>query len=125
MMVVYDSMTGQTKKAALKLGFETKSVLEYLETDDPVVFLLTRSFGFGEIPENTVKFLNQYASRVIGCAVSGNTNWGSNYGRAGVRIEERYKIPLIRKFEASGFENDIKAIKNWLENYILNIKVSI
>lgn len=116
MIVVYDSMTGQTKKAASKLGYPTKSVTEYQVNDDPFVFLVTRSFGFGEVPKNTLTFLNAYASRVIGCAVSGNVNWGENFGKAGRTIESTYGIPLVIKFESSGFESDIKNIKNWIES---------
>jgi ribonucleoside-diphosphate reductase protein NrdI len=114
MICVYDSMTGQTKKAATKLGFNIKSVVDYQVDDDEVVFLVTRSFGFGEVPKNTLNFLETYADRVIGCAVSGNVNWGENYGKAGFTIEKKYGIPLVLKFESSGFESDISHIKNWI-----------
>lgn len=117
MVVVYDSMTGSTKKAAEKLGYKTIDIKHYTEFDDSVVFLMTRSFGFGEIPKTTQNFLSVYASRVIGVAVSGNKNWGANFGKAGVTIEKTYNIPLVIKFEGIGFPSDIQTMKNFLKNY--------
>lgn len=121
MIVVYDSMTGLTKNASKKLGYEIKSVKEYCDEDDHIVFLMTRSFGFGEIPKDTVAFLEKYASRVFGVAVSGNKNWGENYGRAGIKIEKQYQIPLVTKFEGLGFPSEIEAIKTFIRNYLNNI----
>lgn len=121
MIVVYDSMTGLTKNAAKKLGYEIKSVKEYTEDDDHIVFLMTRSFGFGEIPKDTVAFLERFASRVFGVAVSGNKNWGDNYGKAGTTIEKKYSIPLVTKFEGLGFPSEIESIKTFIRNYLSQI----
>lgn len=121
MIVVYDSMTGSTKNAAKKLGYETKSVKDYKEDDDPVVFLMTRSFGFGEVPKDTQAFLKQFSKRVFGVAVSGNKNWGVNYGKAGVTIEKTYGIHLVTKFEGLGFPSDINKIKSYIQNYLSKI----
>jgi len=121
MIVVYDSMTGLTKNASKKLGYEIKSVKEYTESDDPIVFLMTRSFGFGEIPKDTVTFLETFAARVFGVAVSGNKNWGENYGKAGMTIEKKYNIPLVTKFEGLGFPSEIESIKTFIRNYLSQI----
>ena len=117
MVIVYDSLTGQGKKFALKLGYEAIKISEYRETDDQQVFLVTRSFNFGEVPKTTLDFLSLYHDRVIGTAVSGNRNWGSNFGKAGEVIEARYHIPLIVKFEMAGLDADIKKVKAFITNY--------
>ena len=117
MVIVYDSLTGQGKKFALKLGYEAIKISKYRETDDQQVFLVTRSFNFGEVPKTTLDFLSLYHDRVIGTAVSGNRNWGSNFGKAGEVIQERYQIPLIVKFEMAGLDADIKKVKAFMTNY--------
>lgn len=117
MIVVYDSLTGQGKKFALKLGYDAIKITDYQEDNDQHVFLVTRSFNFGEVPKTTLDFLNIYHHRVIGTAVSGNKNWGSNFGKAGEIIEKKYQIPLVIKFEMAGMESDIKKTKKFIEDY--------
>ena len=46
--------------------------------------------------------------------MSGNRNWGTNYGAAGDKIEAIYRIPLICKFEGSGMNHDKEIVKEWL-----------
>ncbi len=118
MLVIFDSLTGQTKKFAQKLGFECMHIKTYEGLPKDEIFLITRSFNFGEIPKTTKDFLSQYAKDVVGVAVSGNRNWGTNYGRAGDLIEKQYDIPLILKFEASGFNQDVLYVKEWIDNFV-------
>jgi protein involved in ribonucleotide reduction len=117
LIIVYDSLTGQGKKFASKLGYKAVNIKDYQSDDDPVVFLVTRSFNFGEIPKTTYNFLKAFHNRVIGTAVSGNRNWGTNFGKAGELIEKEFGIPLVTKFEMGGFDNDIKTTKNFLETF--------
>lgn len=120
MIIVYDSLTGQGKKFALKLGYEAIKISDYHEEKDKHVFLVTRSFNFGEVPKTTLDFLNIYHQRVIGTAVSGNRNWGSNFGKAGEVIQKKYQIPLVVKFEMGGMDNDITKTKKFIEDFINN-----
>lgn len=118
MLVIFDSLTGQTKRFAGQLGYESMHIKTYdgIPSDD--IFLITRSFNFGEIPKTTVDLLDKFRDKVVGVAVSGNKNWGTNYGKAGDRIEAIYHIPLVLKFEGSGFKQDIEFVKKWLANYV-------
>lgn len=116
MVIVYDSLTGQTKRFVTKLGIKAIDINDYYETEE-LVFLITRSFNFGEIPKSTSHFLDEFSNKVVGTAVSGNRNWGTNYGKAGDHIERIYKIPLILKFEGSGFDKDVEFLKDWFEKY--------
>lgn len=117
-IIVYDSLTGQGKKFALKLGYEAIKITEYEDHQDNDIFLVTRSFNFGEVPKTTLDFLSKFHSHVIGTAVSGNKNWGTNFGKAGEVIESRYQIPLVVKFEMSGMESDVKKTKVFIKNYL-------
>ncbi|CCV63753.1 Protein involved in ribonucleotide reduction [Alteracholeplasma palmae J233] len=117
MIIVYDSLTGQSKRFASHLGFQSISIKDYKESND-MVFLLTRSINFGDIPKTTVEFLDKYSNKVIGVAVSGNRNWGENYGKAGEKIEANYHLPLVLKYEGSGFLEDRQYVKDWIYNYL-------
>ena len=117
MIVIFDSLTGQTKRFANNLGFMTQHV-KLIEESDEEIFLVTRSINFGQIPDTTLSFLERFKDKVIGCAVSGNKNWGDNFGKAGDKIEAIYGIPLVLKFEGSGFRNDIELVKNWISSRI-------
>lgn len=117
MIIVYDSLTGQTKRFVSKIGYDVVNIKDYEESNQKV-FLVTRSFNFGEIPEPTLKFLEKHSNKVVGTAVSGNRNWGTNFGAAGDKIEKIYNIPLVLKFEGSGFDHDVVTIKTWLEEHM-------
>ncbi len=114
MLVVYDSLTGLVKKTAMKLSDNIKSVKEVQYIAEPCL-LLTRSIGFGNIPDTTRKFIEDNQSFVKAVAVSGNKNWGTNYGAAGDKIQAEYHIPLILKFEAVGLKEDIELLKRWIK----------
>jgi len=112
--VIFDSLTGQTKRFATSLGFDAIHIKLYEGEPNDNLFLVTRSINFGQIPATTKAFLDQYKDKVVGVAVSGNKNWGENYGKAGDSIAAYYNIPLILKFEGSGFKPDRETVKNWL-----------
>lgn len=114
MLVIVDSLTGQGERFAKKLGYPYVMIQDYQGEEDQL-FLLTRSFNFGEISQEALDFLNQYADRVVGVAVSGNRNWGTNYGAAGDKIAKQYGIELVLKYEGSGFGKDIEYVKAWLK----------
>ncbi len=102
----------------LHLNLATKPLIsKIIKVVMILLFLVTRSFNFGEIPKTTYDFLKTFHNRVIGTAVSGNRNWGTNFGKAGEVIEKEFGIPLVTKFEMGGFDNDIKKTKNFLETF--------
>jgi len=120
MVVVYDSLTGQSKRFAEKLNIGCYDIKEcHVDLNDDIL-LVTRTFNFGEIPESTKTFLDQNAHLVKGVCVSGNRNWGMNYGAAGDKIHQIYEIPLVLKFEASGFDRDVDIVKQWIKNFLKN-----
>lgn len=117
MIIVVDSLTGQGQRFAQKLGYPVVDVNLGIEDKLQPLFLVTRSFNFGQVPEPTLDFLDRYHKRVVAVVVSGNRNWGENYGKAGERIRDRYGIPLLLKFEGSGFKNDIQLVQDWIQKY--------
>lgn len=124
MVVIYDSLTGQSKRFATKISHRIEDVNRYIPDPTDEVLLVTRTFRFGEVPEPTKRFLERFAKQVVAVCVSGNKNWGASYGVAGDKIQAEYGIPLIHKFEASGFDTDVNIVKQWINNY-QNIKGDI
>lgn len=116
MLVIYDSLTGQGERFARKLNENAVDILDYEDTEDDV-FLITRSWDFGKVTDEAIEFLDQYANRVIGMAVSGNRNWGTNFGAAGDKIQSQYGVELVLKFEGSGFSKDVEYVSNWIQEY--------
>jgi ribonucleoside-diphosphate reductase protein NrdI len=119
MTIVVDSITGQGKKFAHKLGYPVVEITNLHELPPPPYFLITRSVNFGEIPQSTTHFLTLHAKNTRGVAVSGNRNWGKNYGAAGDKIALLYGIPLVLKFEGVGFSKEIEYVKAWLASILL------
>lgn len=106
-MIYYASLTGNVKRFIEK----TKLPAEEIKTDtvaDSEFILVTYTIGFGEVPAKVSKFLETNGHLLRGVAVSGNRNWGDNYGKAGDIIAEKYKVPLLLKFELAGTDDDVK-----------------
>ncbi|WP_373454100.1 class Ib ribonucleoside-diphosphate reductase assembly flavoprotein NrdI [Bacillus sp. Marseille-P3800] len=105
----YYSKTGNIRRFINKLSDKhcVKSVDGDLSANKPYI-LITHTTGFGEIPKPVQEFLKLNSGLLMGVAVSGNTNWGSNFGRAGELIAIKYNVPLIMKFEMSGLASDVE-----------------
>lgn len=114
MLVIYDSLTGQSKKLALSVDENAISIKDVDEIHEPCL-LITRSIGFGNITNSTREFVERNFAKIKGIAVSGNRNWGSNYGAAGDKLAKEYGLNLILKFEASGMLEDVELLKRWVE----------
>lgn len=114
MIVVYDSLTGMGKRFALNISKDAISIKD-LDLLQEECILITRSFGFGNISEETKAFLDSNKDMVIGVAVTGNKNWGSLYGNAAKLINQEYGILIIHIFEGSGFEKDRQVVQNFID----------
>ena len=64
MIVIYDSLTGQTKRFAQSLGLETISISEFNFNRDDEILLATRSHGFGKIPRYNTKLLKVWHKKL-------------------------------------------------------------
>ena len=116
MFVVVDTLTGMSLRFAQHLGYDIYRIgHDQIPFEQGKYFLVTRSFNFGEIPMSTIEVLRHHYQNCIGVAVGGNRNWGTNYGAAGDKIQEIYKIPLVTKFEGSGFKHDWETVKEFIK----------
>ena len=108
MLIVYDSLMGKTEKFVKRTGFPHVKIHEELQVNEPFI-LVTYTCGRGDVPETTMKFLQQHHSHLKAVASSGHRNWGIyNFCKSGVIISEKYEVPLLLKFEMLGKKSDIK-----------------
>lgn len=106
-MIYYASLTGNVRRFVSKTGLAAEEIQSGLTVTEPFV-LVTYTIGFGEVPPKVSKFLDTNGHLLRGVAVSGNRNWGDNYGRAGDIIAKQYNVPLLLKFELAGTKDDVK-----------------
>lgn len=124
MIIFYDSLTGMVKNFSKRLGFEIKDVRDLdLNNIPDKMLLITRSWDFGKIPDSTLDFLDDLTDfnkldNLKGVAVSGNKNWGQNFGKAGDTIQKEYGVPLVIKFEGSGFKKDVDFVKEYIQKVL-------
>lgn len=108
-MLVYYSVTGNCKRFAEKINkkhnYPICSIREY---KNGKFILLTPTYGFGEIPAPTKKFLSENRENCIGVISSGNMNWGNMFAIAGDKASLEFDIPLLMKIEQAGNAQDIE-----------------
>lgn len=120
MILAFDSMTGNTKRFAQKVvkatgikAVEIRKLAEDSEIEEEFV-LITHTFGKGQVPESTRKFLMNNGDKLRAVSSSGSVHWGANFGRAGDILSVEYKVPLLTKFNKSGHAEDVEKITGWL-----------
>jgi protein involved in ribonucleotide reduction len=118
MVVVYDSMTGNARRFALKVLNGLPHTLLDLRKDSieeiEDFVLITHTFGKGEVPETTRNFLAKHGRKLRAVCSSGSIHWGEHFGRAGDIISSEYSVPLVIKFNKSGTNADIETARRWL-----------
>ncbi|WZK93608.1 protein NrdI [Bacillus phage BvP] len=118
MLITYESKTGNVRRFIHKVekvySVSTEEITESTQVNEPFVHV-TYTTGFGQVPESTLKFIENNKDNLIGVAASGNRNWGDSYGLAGDKLSQAYSVPLLHKFEMSGTAAD-------LEKFITEVK---
>lgn len=119
MVVYFESMTGNVRrflaKVVERVGVELRDLKTAPAPTEPFV-LMTHTFGRGEVPIQTARFLDAHGALLRGVAVSGSYHWGENFGRAGDVIARQYGVPLIVRVNKSGDDGDAERLAAWLRN---------
>lgn len=131
MLVVYfSSATENTRRFVDKLGFPAKRIPLH-KKDDPLVVdepyvLICPTYGGGAsithenskpVPVQVIRFLNNEHNRGLIRAViaGGNSNFGSDFGKAGEIISAKCKVPYVYRFELMGNDEDVRLCREGLE----------
>ena len=122
MIIVFDSRTNNVKRFVGKVqnqmeGIETIKLEKDLIISEPF-HLVTFTTRIGEIPDSTLNFLSMNHQFVKSVSVSGNRNWGQNFGLALEKILEIYpNFNKGLKFEMSGISEDVESFIEILKKY--------
>ncbi|MGX4761332.1 class Ib ribonucleoside-diphosphate reductase assembly flavoprotein NrdI [Corynebacterium minutissimum] len=130
MLVVYfSSATENTHRFVEKLGLPSARIPLRL-TDDPLIVnepyvLVCPTYGGGAsisrqntrpVPKQVIRFLNNEHNRSFIRAVvaGGNSNFGTDFGKAGDVIAAKCKVPYVYRFELLGTEEDVTICREGL-----------
>jgi len=120
MILAFDSMTGNTKRFVQKVVKSTGiKTLEIRKISEDTVLeedfvLVTHTFGKGQVPESTRKFLMKNSGRLRAVSSSGSVHWGANFGKAADILSVEYTVPILAKFNKSGHTEDVDKVSGWL-----------
>ena len=106
MVIMYDSLTGNTARFIHKLPFESIKITDDMIVDQEFV-LVTFTTGLGSVPETTLTFLKRNNQYLRGISSGGNKNFGTNFAVAADDISKMYNVPIISKFELAGTPTDV------------------
>ena len=130
MLVVYfSSATENTHRFVEKLGLPSVRIPLRL-TDEPLIVnepyvLVCPTYGGGAsiskqntrpVPKQVIRFLNNEHNRSFIRAVvaGGNSNFGTDFGKAGDVIAAKCKVPYVYRFELLGTEEDVTMCREGL-----------
>ena len=122
MYIYYDSKTGNVERFIKKMQSQRPD-WHFIKINPTMIIkneghFLTFTTKIGEVPETTDKFLENENNRKLIKSVSssGNRNWGVFFAVAADKIQEKYGIPVLMKFELSGTNTEVENYINYLEN---------
>ncbi|AKK11764.1 class Ib ribonucleoside-diphosphate reductase assembly flavoprotein NrdI [Corynebacterium uterequi] len=129
LVVYYSSATENTRRFVDKLGFPSARIPirrtdGELIVDEPYV-LVCPTYGGGAsishqntrpVPPQVIKFLNNAHNRSLIRAVisGGNTNFGTDFGKAGEVISAKCHVPYVYRYELLGTEEDVRIVREGL-----------
>ncbi|GHF94029.1 protein NrdI [Deinococcus piscis] len=122
MQLIFDTLTGNTRRFAHKVADLTGVEVVALADADPRApyLLLTYTFGSGAVPESTAAFLGQHSHWLRGVVSSGSYHWGESFGRAGDVISAQYRVPYVARVNKSGNAEDVRRVADWLQTHAAN-----
>lgn len=126
-LVYYSSTSGNTHRFFEKLDvpgvrLPVDAASEPPRLDEPFVMLLPSyggSGGKGAVPKPVIRFLNVEVNRSLirGVIAAGNTNFGTDFCRAGNVVAQKCAVPLLYRFELLGTDEDVVNVKKGLERF--------
>lgn len=126
-LVYYSSTSGNTHRFVEKLGvpglrLPVDAASEPPLAPRPFVLVLPTyggSDGRGVVPKPVIRFLNVEANRSLirGVIAAGNTNFGTNFCRAGNVVAQKCAVPLLYRFELLGTDEDVANVKQGLDRF--------
>lgn len=130
MLVVYfSSVSENTRRFVEKLDLPNARIPLYRHEEPLIVtepyVLICPTYGGGAglthqnsrpVPVQVIRFLNNENNRSLIRAVvaGGNSNFGSDFGRAGEIIAKKCNVPYVYRFELMGNPEDVRILREGL-----------
>lgn len=126
-IIYFSNVSGNTHRFMQKLDIDTNIERipirgEYEGTPEKPYVLITPTYGTGSgVPVQVRKFIAKAKNRkmLVGVIGTGNENFGADYAKASDVISNKCKVPLLYKLEMFGTTEDIKKVKEGLEQYVV------
>jgi protein involved in ribonucleotide reduction len=130
-LVYFSSVSENTHRFVEKLGMPATRIPLHgrIEVDQPYVLVLPTYGGGhanepepdtgGYVPKQVIAFLNNEHNRALirGVIAAGNTNFGAEYGYAGVVVARKCDVPFLYRFELMGTTDDVFAVRAGLTDF--------
>lgn len=129
LVVYFSSVTENTHRFVEKLDLPAVRIPlrreeEPLIVNEPYV-LICPTYGGGAgmthqnsrpVPPQVIRFLNNEHNRsfIRAVAAGGNTNFGTDYGKAGEIISAKCRVPYVYRFELMGNDEDVRIFRSGL-----------
>ncbi len=114
MWIAYASKTGNVARFVTRLGYPALRIESGQERIEHPCVLVTYTTGFGQVPPEVRAFAQAHRRFIRGVAASGNRNWGPNFARAADTLSELLGVPVLLKFELSGWPEDLERFQQIL-----------
>lgn len=119
MIVVYMTLTGQSRRFVNKLPFESYELSTAFPskemTTDFVVVAPTYDYEMTSIIDDFIDYKNN-GHFFKGVAGSGNINFAGLFVFTARDIAKKYNVPIIAEFEFSGTETDVEKFIKGVES---------
>ncbi|MDA2894527.1 class Ib ribonucleoside-diphosphate reductase assembly flavoprotein NrdI [Mycolicibacterium sp. BiH015] len=134
-LVYFSSVSENTHRFVQKLALPAIRIplKERIQVDEPYVLVLPTYGGGhangpdpaqmeragGYVPKQVIAFLNNEHNRSLirGVIAAGNTNFGAEFGYAGVVVSRKCGVPFLYRFELMGTTDDVFAVRAGLQDF--------
>lgn len=115
-MIAYTSRTGNVRHIVSKMQLPSVEITSNLICSKPFI-LFTYTDGLGDVPLIVQQFMENNHENCRGVIASGNSNFGHTvFAQSADKIHAKYGVPIVRKIELRGFQNDYDAILKFYMN---------
>lgn len=116
MIILYDTITGETLKLAKRFNIESKQINNYKLEDKKIILISRRLFINEDIAKLKV-FLAINIENILGVIVYDNKLFGKEYGNS-LEIYSQFSIPILRVWDKIVSDQEIKELEKELKNLV-------
>lgn len=118
MLVAYLSLTGNVKRFVEKLSLPSVEITPtnpFISVSEPYVIIAPTYEG--DLTESIEDFIEHNdLSLLRGVVGSGNLNFADLYVFTAKDLAKKYEVPMLQAIEYSGTEEDVKKLRELLED---------